>query len=260
MANRPADPGPSPDEITDFGFRRVPESEKPSLVRDLFNNVAGRYDLMNDLMSGGIHRLWKGAMIDWLAPQPGCHLIDLAGGTGDIAFRVLERVGGSEHGRVSVCDLSGEMIAVGRTRAWDRGLVKGIDWICADAERLPLADAAADAVTIAFGIRNVTRIDAVLAEARRLLRPGGRFLCLEFCPEVDPLLAPLYERYSFGVLPWLGGVVQGDRDAYTYLAESIRRFPAPDRFAALIEAAGLDLVKVRRLSGGIAAIHSAWRL
>jgi demethylmenaquinone methyltransferase/2-methoxy-6-polyprenyl-1,4-benzoquinol methylase len=260
MANRSADPGPRPDDITDFGYRRVLESEKPSLVRDLFDNVARRYDLMNDLMSGGVHRLWKGAMIDWLAPRRGLHLVDLAGGTGDIAFRVLDRVGGPGHGRVTVCDLSAEMVTVGRTRAWDRGLVKGLDWVCGDAECLPLAKSSADAVTIAFGIRNVTHIDAVLAEARRVLKPGGRFMCLEFCPEVDPMLAPLYERYSFTVLPWLGGLVQGDRDAYAYLAESIRRFPTPAHFAALIEAAGLDLVKVRRLSGGVAALHSAWRL
>ena len=245
---------------TDFGFRVVPESEKPALVRALFDGVAGRYDLMNDLMSGGIHRLWKNAMIDWLAPRPGLELIDLAGGTGDIAFRILDRIGAAGPGRITVCDLSLEMIEIGRTRAWDRGIVTGIDWICGDAENLPLRDGSADAITMAFGIRNVTHIDRTLSEARRILKPGGRFLCLEFCPEVHPLLAPLYERYSFRVLPWLGAMVQRDRESYEYLAESIRRFPEPDRFAAIIADAGLSQVKIRRLSGGIAALHSAWRI
>jgi demethylmenaquinone methyltransferase/2-methoxy-6-polyprenyl-1,4-benzoquinol methylase len=234
------------EQTTHFGFRTVRETEKSSLVRAVFDSVASRYDLMNDLMSGGIHRLWKGAMIDWLNPRPGMHLLDVAGGTGDIAFRFLERGGGS----VTVLDINREMLAVGRDRAIDRGLLGGLRWTCGDAERLPIADAAVDAYTIAFGIRNVTRIPLALAEARRVLRPGGRFLCLEFSRVSLPLLDHLYDLYSFRVLPALGHVVARDADSYRYLAESIRKFPSQ---------AGLNKVAWRNLSGGIAALHSAWR-
>lgn len=242
-------------DTADFGFREVPRGDKARLVRGVFDSVAGRYDLMNDLMSLGIHRLWKSALIDWLAPRPGMHLLDVAGGTGDIAFRFLERGGG----RVTVCDLTEEMVSVGRDRAIDRGLVKGVEWTVGDAEALPLADASADAYTIAFGLRNVTRIDKALSEAHRVLKPGGHFLCLEFSRLVLPALEPLYEKYSFSVLPALGEAVAGDRESYEYLAESIRRFPPQDELVERIEAAGLALVKYRNLSGGIAAIHSAWR-
>jgi demethylmenaquinone methyltransferase/2-methoxy-6-polyprenyl-1,4-benzoquinol methylase len=241
--------------IADFGFREVPAGDKARLVRGVFDSVAGRYDLMNDLMSLGVHRLWKSALIDWLAPRPGMHLLDVAGGTGDIAFRFLERGGG----RVTVCDLTEEMVSVGRDRAIDRGIVDGIEWAVGDAEALPLAEASADAYTIAFGLRNVTRIDRALAEARRVLKPGGHFLCLEFSRLVLPVLEPLYDKYSFSVLPALGEAIVGDRESYEYLAESIRRFPPQDELAERIEAAGLSLVKYRNLSGGIAAIHSAWR-
>ncbi len=243
------------EDIADFGFRDVRAGEKTRLVRGVFDSVAGRYDLMNDLMSLGIHRLWKSALIDWLAPRAGMHLLDIAGGTGDIAFRYLERGGG----RVTVCDLTEEMVSVGRDRATDRGIVEGIEWTVGDAEALPLADASADACTIAFGLRNVTRIDRALAEARRVLKPGGHFLCLEFSRLAWPALEPLYDRYSFSVLPALGEAVVGDRESYEYLAESIRRFPPQDELAERIAAAGLSLVKYRNLSGGIAAIHSAWR-
>ena len=245
---------------TSFGYREVAEEEKAPLVRGVFTSVASRYDLMNDLMSGGVHRLWKTAMIDWLLPRPGQAFLDLAGGTGDIAFRVLDRLGPQAPGRVVVCDLTPGMIAVGRDRALDRGRLSGIDWVCGDAEDLPFAAQGYDAVTIAFGLRNVTDIDDALAEARRVLKPGGRFLCLEFSRVVLPLLAELYDRYSFSVLPWLGEIVTGDAESYRYLVESIRRFPAQDELAARIAAAGLDQVKVRNLSGGIAALHSAWRL
>ena len=244
------------DDTADFGFREVPTGDKARLVRGVFDSVAGRYDLMNDLMSLGIHRLWKSALIDWLAPRPGMHLLDVAGGTGDIAFRYLERGGG----RVTVCDLTEEMVSVGRDRALDRGIVDGIEWTVGDAEALPLADAAADAYTIAFGLRNVTHIERALAEARRVLKPGGHFLCLEFSRLVLPVLEPLYDKYSFSVLPALGEAVVGDRESYEYLAESIRRFPPQDELVERIEAAGLALVKYRNLSGGIAAIHSAWRV
>jgi len=247
-----------PRKEVDFGFRRVPESEKAPRVRAVFDAVADRYDLMNDLMSGGVHRLWKRALIDWLAPRPGIHLLDVAGGTGDIAFRVMARMSG--HGRVTVCDVNTRMLEAGRDRGLDRGLLGGLAWVCGDAEALPVRDGAVDAYTIAFGLRNVTHIEAALAEARRVLRPGGRFLCLEFSRMAVPLLGGLYDRYSFTVVPALGGLVTGDREAYQYLVESIRRFPDQETLAGMLSAAGLDLVKARNLSGGIAAIHSAWRI
>jgi demethylmenaquinone methyltransferase/2-methoxy-6-polyprenyl-1,4-benzoquinol methylase len=250
-------PGPNQhDDVADFGFREVPAEEKMRLVRGVFDSVATRYDLMNDLMSLGIHRLWKAVFIDILRPRHNMHLLDVAGGTGDIAFRFLERGGG----RVTVCDLTEEMVAVGRNRAIDRGIVKGVDWIVGDAEALPIADASVDAYSIAFGLRNVTRIDRALEEARRVLKPGGRFLCLEFSRLAWPWLEPLYDRYSFSVLPALGQWVVGDRESYEYLAESIRRFPAQEELAERIAAAGLEQVTYRNLSGGIAAIHSAWRI
>jgi demethylmenaquinone methyltransferase/2-methoxy-6-polyprenyl-1,4-benzoquinol methylase len=242
----------------DFGFRRVPETEKAPLVRDVFDRVATRYDLMNDLMSAGIHRLWKADMVAWLRPRAGQRLIDVAGGTGDIARLVLPALGAT--GGAIVCDVNQSMIEVGRVRALDDGILSGIEFLCGDAERLPCADCSFDLYTIAFGIRNVTRLERALAEARRVLRPGGRFLCLEFTPAVTPLLKPLYDVYSFRVLPLLGQIVAGDRDAYTYLAESIRRFPPPAALARMIEAAGLGQARFRSLSGGIAALHSAWRI
>lgn len=247
-----------------FGFETVSESEKAKRVRQVFESVSDRYDLMNDLMSGGIHRLWKQAMIDWLAPRPGLRLLDVAGGTGDIALRVIARLGPERVGRVIVCDLTPDMLEIGRDRAIDQGLLPGRpdspQWVCGDAEALPLADRSVEAYTIAFGLRNVTRIDAALAEARRVLRPGGRFLCLEFSRVAVPLIAELYDLYSFKVLPALGGWVAGDRDAYRYLVESIRRFPAQDELAGLVAEAGFDQVRYRNLTGGIAALHSAWRL
>jgi demethylmenaquinone methyltransferase / 2-methoxy-6-polyprenyl-1,4-benzoquinol methylase len=245
-----------------FGAGRARAGEKALQVRGVFDRVALRYDLMNDLMSGGIHRWWKAEMVAWLKPRRGQRLIDAAGGTGDIALRVLPRLAppGLEGGGVMVCDASPRMLAVGRGRALDRGILEGIDWICADAEMLPAADRSADLYTIAFGLRNLTRIDAALAEARRVLRPGGHFLCLEFTPAVAPLLQPVYDLYSFGIVPLLGQIVAGDRAAYTYLVESIRRFPQPSELSGMIAAAGLDRVRFRKFTGGIAALHSAWRL
>ena len=248
----------------DFGFEQVPESEKSNLVRAVFEGVAGRYDLMNDLMSAGVHRLWKAALVDALAPQPGMRLLDIAGGTGDIAFRVHARLahrpGGGDSAEIVVSDINREMIEVGRGRAIDRGLLGGISWICADAEALPLADMSVDACTVAFGLRNMTHLDRALSEARRVLRPGGRFLCLEFSHVTVPVLDQLYDRYSFAVLPALGRFVTGQEDAYRYLVESIRRFPRQEELAGLITAAGFDRVGFRNLSGGIAALHGAWRL
>jgi demethylmenaquinone methyltransferase/2-methoxy-6-polyprenyl-1,4-benzoquinol methylase len=244
------------DATAHFGFRRVPENQKAGLVRGVFDSVAPRYDIMNDLMSWGVHRLWKAALIDWLRPRPGMTLVDVGGGTGDIALRFLEGGGSS----VTVVDANPAMIAQGRDRAIDAGRLSGIDWIVGDAEALPLDDAVADAVTISFCIRNVTRIPNALAEARRVLKPGGRFLCLEFSQVILPVLDKLYDTYSFKVLPALGELIADDADAYRYLAESIRRFPAQDAFARVITDAGLERVEFRNLSGGIAALHSAWRV
>lgn len=264
-ANEPPGDPDAPDTMVDFGFRQVPRTAKAPLVRGIFERVAGRYDLMNDLMSGGVHRLWKAAMIDWLAPRAGWHMIDVAGGTGDVAFGILRAVGGpallrAKGGSLTVADINPAMLQVGQARASRRGTAEAIEFVAADAEKLPVASASLDAYTVAFGLRNVTNLDAALAEAQRVLRPGGRFLCLEFSKPALPLLGPLYDRYSFTVLPWLGRWVAGDADAYRYLAESIRRFPDQAAFAQRIAAAGLEQVKVRNLSGGIAALHSAWRI
>jgi len=245
-----------PPTLTDFGYQQVAPEEKTARVRAVFASVAERYDLMNDLMSGGLHRLWKDAMVTWLRPRPGMRLVDLAGGTGDIAFRV-RRAGGSD---VVVADINADMLRVGRQRARRRRLDEGIGWLCADAAGLPLVDASADAVTCAFGIRNMTHIDRALAEIRRILRPGGRFLCLEFSQLVLPGLSGFYDAYSFQVVPKLGRWVARDEASYRYLVESVRRFPDQETFADMIREAGLDRVEVQNLSGGIAAMHSAWRI
>jgi demethylmenaquinone methyltransferase / 2-methoxy-6-polyprenyl-1,4-benzoquinol methylase len=250
-------------DTASFGFREVSAEEKPSLVRGVFESVADRYDLMNDLMSGGVHRLWKSAMIDWLRPRAGQNFVDVAGGTGDIAFRILERLragGDKAASRIVVCDLTPAMLAVGRDRAIDRGILSGIEWVNGDAEKLPFADRSFDAYTAAFGFRNLTHLDQALTEARRVLRPGGRLLCLEFSHVAVPILDRLYDLYSFQVLPLLGQIVAHDRPAYQYLVESIRRFPRQDEFAQRIASAGLERVTFRNLTGGIAALHSAWRL
>jgi demethylmenaquinone methyltransferase / 2-methoxy-6-polyprenyl-1,4-benzoquinol methylase len=242
---------------TDFGFREVGEDEKTRLVREVFDHVAGRYDLMNDLMSGGIHRRWKAELIDRLKPRPNEILLDVAGGTGDIARRFLRR---AKSGQVIVCDINAAMVSAGRDRALDDGILNGITWLVGDAEDLPLADASVDCCTISFGLRNVTRKERALEEVRRVLKPAGRFFCLEFSQVEAPLLRRLYDLYSFTILPRLGAVVARDRDAYQYLVESIRRFPPQAELAAMMGRAGFDQVSWRNLSGGIAAIHSGWRL
>lgn len=255
-------PGPNEDRsTTHFGYTQVPVGEKNARVRDVFDSVASRYDLMNDLMSAGVHRLWKSVFVDHLNPQPGMAIVDVAGGTGDIARRILARCNGDAS--VTVCDINDKMLSAGRDRAIDHGRLAGAgaaNLVCGNAEQLPFADAALDAYTIAFGLRNVTHIDKALAEARRVLKPGGRFLCLEFSHVVVPLLARIYDRYSFTVLPQIGALVARDRDAYVYLAESIRKFPLQDELAAMLDDADFDQVSYRNLSGGIAAIHSAWRI
>lgn len=246
------------DETTHFGFSTVRAEDKAGMVRDVFDSVASKYDLMNDLMSMGVHRLWKNAMLDWLNPRPGTTLLDVGGGTGDIAFRFLDRVGGD--GKVIVCDINKEMLSVGRDRSIDQGRLEGLSWVCGNAEQLPVPDSSVDMFTIAFCIRNVTHIDAALREARRVLKPGGRFMCLEFSQVVLPVLDKAYDVYSFKVLPWMGDVVANDAASYQYLAESIRRFPPQEEFAAMMREAELDQVSYRNLSGGIAAIHSGWRI
>jgi demethylmenaquinone methyltransferase/2-methoxy-6-polyprenyl-1,4-benzoquinol methylase len=257
----------TPDGKTHFGFRDVAEADKAPLVRRVFDSVAPRYDLMNDLMSAGIHRLWKAELIAEIAPRPGEVLLDVAGGTGDIATRYVDALGRNraadddrDEPRAIICDINAEMLNVGRDRAIDTGHIKGLAWVAGDAEHLPVASHSVDVYTIAFGLRNVTRIDAALAEARRVLKPGGRFFCLEFSRVVVPGLDKLYDLYSFQVLPQLGRWVAGDREAYQYLVESIRRFPPQQQLADRLAQAGLERVRVRNLSGGVAAIHAAWRL
>jgi demethylmenaquinone methyltransferase / 2-methoxy-6-polyprenyl-1,4-benzoquinol methylase len=242
----------------DFGYRRVGIEDKTRLVREVFDSVADRYDLMNDLMSGGVHRLWKAELIDRLSPRPGQRLLDIAGGTGDIAQRFLDRAG-SGAGAI-VCDINEAMLRRGRDRAIDAGRLVGIEWLCGDAEHLPVKSASIDACTIAFGLRNVTRVAQALTEARRVLKPGGRFLCLEFSHVTAPVLRRAYDLYSFAVLPRLGQAVTGNGEAYRYLVESIRRFPAQGELARMMEAAGFEQVSFRNLTGGIAALHSGWRL
>jgi demethylmenaquinone methyltransferase/2-methoxy-6-polyprenyl-1,4-benzoquinol methylase len=263
MIASPEEPAPPPGGGQAwFGFRSVAEPDKTGLVRAVFDSVAERYDLMNDVMSGGLHRLWKASLVGDLRPRPGGVLLDVAGGTGDIARRYLGRAEakGIIGARAILLDINQRMLEVGRDRSLDRGRADGITYLAGDAETLPIASASVDAYTIAFGLRNVTRIDAALAEARRVLKPGGRFYCLEFSRMIVPGLDRLYDSYSFRVVPLLGAVIGRDRAAYQYLVESIRRFPPQEALVERIAAAGLERVRFRNLSGGIAAIHSAWRL
>ncbi|MBN2751213.1 MAG: bifunctional demethylmenaquinone methyltransferase/2-methoxy-6-polyprenyl-1,4-benzoquinol methylase UbiE [Rhodospirillaceae bacterium] len=246
---------------THFGFATVDTAAKAGLVRDVFDAVADRYDLMNDLMSFGIHRLWKSAMIDALNPRPGLTYLDVAGGTGDIAFRIRDRIvakGGTA--RIIVADINTEMLRVGRDRATDTGIATDLEWLCLDAQSVPLPDRSVDSYTIAFGLRNVTDIARALREARRVLKPGGRFLCLEFSRVVLPLLDKAYDTYSFNILPAIGRVVAHNPEAYRYLAESIRKFPPQEQLVEMMVAAGFSNVSFRNYSGGIAALHSGWRI
>lgn len=245
---------------TSYGFRQVVAGEKQPLVNEVFHKVANRYDLMNDLMSAGMHRIWKDAMIAWLNPpkRPGWKGLDVAGGTGDIAFRIIEASRRNAH--ETVLDINGSMLQVGRERAEKKGLSPHLDFVEANAEELPFADSTFDAYTIAFGIRNVPRIDVALSEAFRVLKPGGRFLCLEFSDVDMPLLDRFYEAWSFNAIPKIGEMVTGDGEPYAYLVESIRKFPDQKNFAEMISSAGFERVSFRNYSGGIAALHSGWKL
>jgi demethylmenaquinone methyltransferase / 2-methoxy-6-polyprenyl-1,4-benzoquinol methylase len=247
---------PASTETTDFGFRSVPLAAKRGMVREVFDSVAPRYDLMNDLMSLGVHRVWKRIFVTALDPRPNDRLLDLAGGTGDISFGWL-RAGG---GPVLLSDINPAMLSVGRDRAMNQGFADQLTFLVADAEHLPLPDRVVDRVSIAFGLRNCTDKAAVLSEARRVLRPGGRFCCLEFSRVQVAALLPFYDAWSFRVLPRLGKLVAQDADSYRYLAESIRTFPDQRTLAAMLRSAGFARVGVRNLSGGIAAIHTGWRL
>ncbi len=240
----------------DFGFRRIPVAEKQRRVAEVFSSVAGTYDLMNDLMSGGVHRLWKAALMDWLAPRSGQHLVDLASGTGDIALRFLKRGGGS----ANIIDINEDMLEAGRKRRDLKAYAEYLKWTVASAEEVPLETGSADRVTISFGLRNVTDRDAALREAHRILKPGGRFCCLEFSHITTPSLGKLYDLWSFQALPRLGRIVANDEAAYRYLVESIRTFPTQEKLADMFSQAGFAQVRVRNLSSGIAAIHSGWKL
>ncbi len=247
----------NPGNTTHFGFETVPEAEKAGRVQGVFSSVANKYDIMNDVMSVGIHRIWKDAMMDWLAPRPGQRLLDVAGGTGDISFRFLKRAG---RGHATVLDLTEPMLIEGRKRAEAAQMSDSLDWVVGDAMALPFEDSTFDVYTISFGIRNVTRPQDALTEAFRVLKPGGRLMVLEFSQLPNPMMQASYDAYSFNVIPRMGQAIAGDRDSYQYLVESIRKFPDQDSFLAMVRAAGFENAKFRNLSMGIAALHSGWKL
>lgn len=247
----------SDDKTTHFGNETVRESEKAGRVQGVFNSVASKYDIMNDVMSVGIHRIWKEAMMDWLAPRAGQKLLDVAGGTGDIAFKFLKRAG---RGHATVLDLTEPMLIEGRKRADADKLADSLDWVVGDAMAPPFEDNTFDVYTISFGIRNVTRPEEALNEAFRVLKPGGRLMVLEFSQLPNEGMQKLYDLYSFNVIPQMGKMITGDRDSYQYLVESIRNFPDQDTFLAMVRAAGFEQAKYRNLTMGIAALHSGWKL
>ncbi len=245
------------EKTTHFGFQDVPESEKAGRVRGVFGSVASKYDVMNDAMSFGIHRIWKDAMMDWLAPRAGQRLLDVAGGTGDIAFRFLRRAG---HGHATVLDLTEPMLVEGRKRAEAEALATSLDWVVGDAMALPFKDSSFDVYTISFGIRNVTRPQEALNEAFRVLKPGGRLMVLEFSQIPNDLMQKVYDLYSFNIIPRLGQAIANDRDSYQYLVESIRRFPDQETFLDMVREAGFGQARYRNLSMGIACLHSGWKI
>jgi demethylmenaquinone methyltransferase / 2-methoxy-6-polyprenyl-1,4-benzoquinol methylase len=245
-------------ESTQFGTRHVKPEEKTRLVRGVFDSVADNYDVMNDLMSGGLHRLWKDRLIRMIRPRPGMDILDVAGGTGDIAFRMRAKAGPSAN--ITVCDLTTDMLRVGRDRAINKGWLNDFEWVTGNAESLPFEDNSFDIYTIAFGLRNVTHIDKALTEAARVLKPGGRFYCLEFSHVRYPLLARAYDLYSYNIIPRIGQTIAKDRDSYQYLVESIRRFPKQESLARRMDQAGLKNPVFSNLSAGIVAIHSAHKI
>jgi demethylmenaquinone methyltransferase/2-methoxy-6-polyprenyl-1,4-benzoquinol methylase len=245
------------EKTTHFGFETVPEAEKAGRVHGVFTSVASKYDVMNDVMSVGVHRVWKDAMMDWLTPRDGQRLLDVAGGTGDIAFRFLKRAPAAS---AVVLDMTESMLIEGRKRAEAEAMSDRLDWIVGDAMALPFEDNSFDVYTISFGIRNVTRIEDALSEAFRVLRPGGRLMVLEFSQLPNPAMQWAYDRYSFNVIPRMGQVIAGDSASYQYLVESIRKFPDQERFATMIRQAGFAQVKYRNLTFGVAALHSGWKI
>ncbi len=245
------------DKTTHFGRETIPEADKAGRVQGVFSSVASKYDVMNDVMSVGIHRIWKDAMMDWLAPRPGQKLLDVAGGTGDISFRFLKRAGS---GHATVLDLTEPMLVEGRQRAEADQMSDSLDWVVGDAMALPFEDNTFDVYTISFGIRNVTRPQDALNEAYRVLRPGGRLMVLEFSHLPNPALQKAYDLYSFNVIPRMGKLIANDYDSYQYLVESIRNFPDQDRFLEMVRTAGFENAKYRNLSLGIAALHSGWKI
>ncbi|UTH48249.1 bifunctional demethylmenaquinone methyltransferase/2-methoxy-6-polyprenyl-1,4-benzoquinol methylase UbiE [Loktanella salsilacus] len=245
------------DKTTHFGFETVREEDKAGRVQGVFSSVASKYDIMNDVMSVGVHRIWKDAMMDWLAPRPGQRLLDVAGGTGDISFRFLKRAGS---GHSTVLDITESMLVEGRKRAEAESMHDQLDWVVGDAMALPFPDNTFDVYTISFGIRNVTRPQEALNEAFRVLRPGGRLMVLEFSQLPNPMMQKAYDAYSFNVIPRMGQIIAGDRDSYQYLVESIRNFPDQETFLGMVRAAGFDNAKYRNLTLGVAALHSGWKL
>ena len=245
------------EKTTHFGFETVPEAEKAGRVQGVFGSVASKYDVMNDAMSMGIHRIWKDAMMDWLAPRPRQKLLDVAGGTGDIAFRFLKRAG---QGHATVLDLTEPMLVEGRKRAEAAQMADNLDWVVGDAMALPFEDSTFDVYTISFGIRNVTRPAEALAEAYRVLRPGGRLMVLEFSQIPNDLMQKIYDLYSFNIIPRLGQMIANDRDSYQYLVESIRKFPDQGTFLAMLREAGFENAKYRNLTMGVACLHSGWKI
>ncbi|OIP85606.1 MAG: bifunctional demethylmenaquinone methyltransferase/2-methoxy-6-polyprenyl-1,4-benzoquinol methylase [Rhodobacterales bacterium CG2_30_65_12] len=244
-------------KTTHFGFKTVDEEKKAGMVHGVFSSVASKYDVMNDVMSVGIHRLWKDAMMDWLAPRPGQKLLDVAGGTGDISFRFLTRAPGAT---ATVLDMTESMLVEGRKRAEAGAMAQSLDWVVGDAMALPFEANTFDVYTISFGIRNVTRIADALAEAFRVLRPGGRLMVLEFSQIPNEMMQKAYDLYSFNVIPKMGKLIAGDEASYQYLVESIRKFPDQETFAGMIRSAGFENVRYRNLSMGIAALHSGWKI
>src|SRR5210317_1632522 len=245
-----------PENTTHFGFQTVPEAEKASRVQGVFGSVASKYDIMNDVMSMGIHRVGKDAMMDWLAPRPGQRLLDVAGGTGDISFRFLKRAGNAH---ATVLDLTESVLIEGRKRAEAEDRADSLDWLVGDAMALPFADNSFDVYTISFGIRNVTRPQEALNEAYRVLRPGGRLMVLEFSQIPNEMMQKAYDLYSFNIIPRMGQLIANDRDSYQYLVESIRKFPDQETFMDMVKLAGFENAKYRNLSMGVACLHSGWK-